>query len=159
MGGSSSAEWKEEERTRSESRAPLWRRGKESGGAAKGGGSPGKGKRRSKRHPLSRLPPILAHFLGYRPIECVLGRLRRWRGSKFDADLSLTSCSHKITSPIFPGLSYLPFKAETLLLTFIGTLVSILIACAVSNALSQSFACEWDRFAVPSFYLTSDSAL
>lgn len=58
---------------------------------------------------------------------------------KLSADRSLI-CRPVLPNPIIPFLRYLSPQIETLLLTFIGTLASILLSCAISNALSTSFA-------------------
>ncbi|ORY72754.1 HPP family-domain-containing protein [Leucosporidium creatinivorum] len=115
--GGGAPEWEEQGRSRSESgsRAPLWRsRGKDgvqvSVNAVQGS------IKTSRRSPLSRFPPIIAHFLGYRPTPS------------------------PVSSPIIPFLRHLSPQLENLLLTFIGTLVSILLSCAISNGLSLEFA-------------------
>ena len=60
-----------------------------------------------------------------------------------------------VTSPVLPGLRHVSPEAETLLLTFLGVFVSILIACAVSNALAQSFAGGSFSYSLPTSMLTT----
>lgn len=64
---SSSVDWVDSDRSQSGSRAPLWRKKGGEVRARAASPSPEMGAGRSRKHRLSTVPPLLAHFLGYRP--------------------------------------------------------------------------------------------
>lgn len=75
---------------------------------------------------LARLPPLVAHFLGYRP-------------PRIPSPTSNDS-SEKSTKPILvlPFLARIPLRLEISILDFIGGFFSILLACAYTFGASLS---------------------
>ncbi|KDE08231.1 hypothetical protein MVLG_01498 [Microbotryum lychnidis-dioicae p1A1 Lamole] len=66
---------------------------------------------------VERLPPELAHFLGHRPP------------------------TRPLSSRLLTPFAFLPKQGENILITWLGSFVSILIACALSSV----FAFEWTQ--------------
>lgn len=63
---------------------------------------------------LSKLPPIVAHFLGYRSIPS------------------------RVSSPFLPFLNQIPLQYETYLLSFLGAFCGILVIIAISVGLDSA---------------------
>ncbi|SCZ90980.1 BZ3500_MvSof-1268-A1-R1_Chr1-3g02443 [Microbotryum saponariae] len=90
---------------------------------------------------VERLPPELAHFLGHRPPT------RRVRpGSSSDA-----RSDKPLSSRLLTPFAFLPKQGENILITWVGSFVSILIACALSSV----FAFEWTQVAIGSLGATA----